>query len=196
MSNNIFANAYFNILNENANRYSTLVKEFNEKPEITEADIFYLLNVACCDEILAAFNYKISYNLSKTEGKSDFDPEFEQHEDEENDHADKLIERIREMNFEPLLTPWCEYLNVNSVGTDWKQETSNDSILILKNRFKEELEAVRFYKFVLNTVHRLKKRDSSTEMLIKHIIADEEKHVKDLRDLLVQYKVDISKIEV
>lgn len=197
MKNSAFLNAYFNIINEDQNsRLDELINEYSSKKEILVSDIVNLLNIAVCDELLAAFNYKVSYNLSKTDGKADFDPEFEQHEDEENEHADKLIERIKEINEgDPLLIPWNQYPIQNSVGTSWKQESSNDSCLILSNRYLEELNAIKFYKFVLNCVHKLNEKDPVTERLLKSIIEDEERHELDLRELLIQYKIDYTKIK-
>lgn len=170
-----------------------LIEEYSNKEEITKDDIVKLLNIAVCDELLASFNYMISYNLSKTEGKQDFDPEFEKHEDEEKDHADKLIKRLREMNAEVLTIGWADYLSQNSSGADWKQESSTESLTILQNRYNEELGAIKFYAMVLDCIRKMKEAgdwDTSTERLIKSIKQDEEEHELDLRDLLEQYGVE------
>ena len=54
--------------------------------------------------IWCVFLYLISYNLSRSEGKSDFDPEFEQHENDEREHKYKLIERLRELDSDIIFT--------------------------------------------------------------------------------------------
>lgn len=180
--------------NESRNHLKNLIEEYKSKETITKDDIAKLLNIAICDELLASFNYKISYNISKTEGKADFDDEFKAHEGEEAEHANKLINRLRELRTEVLMIPWCDYITENSCGSDWKQEVSSDSITILSNRYNEELGAIDFYAMILDCIKKMKEAgdyDSSTEKLIKEIKHDEEEHALDLGDLLVQYGVDI-----
>lgn len=98
----------------------------------------------------------ISYSNSKTTGKADYDPEFQQHEKEEADHKHQLIERLRTLDAPRLYTSWKEYPLANSNGTDWKQETSFDSFEILQNRYQEEMGAIAFYDFVLHMIERVK----------------------------------------
>ena len=152
-----------------------------------------LLNIAVTDELLATYNYMAAKALAKTEGRSDFIDEFEAHEKEEYDHAHQLIDRIREMQGTPLQTPWAKMPCMNSNGTKWAQEFSNDSSEILLNRYYEELGAIKFYGFILEYLHELKKAgeyDSTTHTIIKKIKADEEEHALDLRDLLDEYGIE------
>ena len=104
-----------------------------------------LLIVAIIDEQLAELNYLQSYNLTKTEGKTDFDPEFQKHEEEEREHKYELIERLRELDSDKIFMPIDQWIHLNSRGTEWKQEDSNNSSEIIKNRLNEEKQAVEFY---------------------------------------------------
>lgn len=163
----------------------------------TKEGLVKLLNIALNDELLATYNYLASYNLSKTEGKSDFDPEFQAHEKEEYEHAHKLINRLREMNAEVLITPWCDIAKCNSAGSEWSQEMDSESTAILTRRYQEELAAIEFYSFILSYIKKIADGndpafDSTTHRLIKQIKADEEEHAKDLRDLLTEYGIEIS----
>lgn len=164
---------------------------------VSKEGLVELLNIALNDEFLATYNYLASYNLSKTEGKSDFDPEFEAHEKEEYEHAHMLINRLRELNEKVLVTPWCDIAKCNSAGEGWQQELSSTSTEILLRRYQEELNAIDFYSFILGYIKELKKGnesefDSTTHRLIKQIKADEEEHAKDLRDLLTEYGIEVS----
>lgn len=174
----------------NGTNFQNLKSKFLEKEFISQNDINELLQIAIVDEQLAEFNYMISYSNSKTEGKADYDPQFQQHEKEEAEHKHALIERLRTLDAPRLYTVWKEYPIVNSNGTDWKQETSFDSFEILQNRYQEEMGAIAFYDLVLQIIERVKTEtghyDSTTKQLIKKIKADEEEHARDLKELIDQ----------
>ena len=108
------------------------------------------------DEQLAELNYLISYSNSKTAGKADYDPEFQQHEKDEYDHKHDLIERLRTLDAPRLCHAIQEFPLANSNGNKWVQETSSDSFDILNHRYQEELEAIEFYDLVLRIINRVK----------------------------------------
>lgn len=191
MSDN-FNEAYLNSIKNDENRLEDLINTYSNKDDVTKEDLITLLNIAIVDEWLAEYNYFASYNLSKTTGKSDFDPEFEQHEDEEREHREMLVKRMRELDAPVPVILLSEYFNVNSNGKKWTQELNTDSGKILLNRYNEELNAVKYYDLILKVLHNLKKSgyvDTSTQQIIKKIKADEETHAKDLKDLLVEYNI-------
>jgi len=175
--------------------FQQLIEDFSSN--VSSEGLIELLNIAVNDELLAAYNYLASYTLSKTEGKSDFDPEFMQHEKEEYEHAHMLIERLRELNANALVTPWCDISRCSSAGEEWTQEMEAESTAILLRRYQEEIAAVEFYSFILGYIKEISKgneseTDTTTHQLIKKIKADEEAHAKDLRDLLTEYGIEIS----
>lgn len=140
-----------------------------------------LLTIAIVDEQLAELNYLQSYNLELTEGKTDFDPEFEQHESDEREHKYELIERLRELDASVIFVPIDQWIYINSRGTEWKQEFEKQSSEVILNRLKEEEQAVEFY--TLATEFTRQTTDTTTYTLFKKIKEDEEEHIKDLRDL-------------
>ena len=143
------------------------------------------------DEILAEFNYYSWYNLSESDGKSDYDPEFKQHEDEEREHRKEITNRLRELGAKVPRTMLIDFPSLNSAGTEWKQEQMTSSNDILLHRWNEELGAIKFYGLIFSVLKKLplEERDTTTEMLIKHLKADEEEHAKDLKDLLVEHGI-------
>jgi len=173
-------------------RAETLKATYAAKKDINQQDIVDLLNVAIVDELLAAFNYFSSFALSKTEGKADFDPEFHAHYQEELGHAEMLVQRINELGSPVMTISIKNYCELNSVGDRWQQQKEQPSLEMLKNRRDEEIDAVSFYKFILQMLDRMKNEtknwDSTTEQLVKKILADEEEHLYDLTQLLVQYE--------
>lgn len=192
---NTFNEAYLNTLNDQTpkkDRLEILIDAYKNKQNLSKEDIIELLHIAIIDEWLAEFNYFASYNLSKTDGKSDFDPEFEQHENEEREHRKMLVNRLRELNTPVPIKLLSDFQKLNSNGDKWTQELNFDSNKILLNRYNEELNAIKYYDLILYIIHKLKETgdfDSTTQQIIKKIKADEETHAKDLRDLLVEHGV-------
>jgi bacterioferritin len=190
-----FNEAYLNTLNDQTpkkDRLEILIDTYKNKQNLSKEDIIELLHIAIIDEWLAEFNYFASYNLSKTDGKSDFDPEFEQHENEEREHRKMLVNRLRELNTPVPIKLLSDFQKLNSNGNKWTQELNSDSNKILLNRYNEELNAIKYYDLILYVIQKLKETgdfDSTTQQIIKKIKADEETHAKDLRDLLVEHGV-------
>jgi bacterioferritin len=190
-----FNEAYLNTLNDQTpkkDRLEILIDTYKNKQNLSKEDIIELLHIAIIDEWLAEFNYFASYNLSKTDGKSDYDPEFEQHENEEREHRKMLVNRLRELNTPVPIKLLSDFQKLNSNGNKWTQELNSDSNKILLNRYNEELNAIKYYDLILYVIQKLKETgdfDSTTQQIIKKIKADEETHAKDLRDLLVEHGV-------
>lgn len=185
----IFEEAYASMLQEEKEDRLTYLKNFyNSKDQITQQDIIDLFNIAYMDEWLAEYNYFASWNLSQTEGKNDFDPEFKQHEGEERDHRYQIVERIKQLRGQAPTKLLQEFFTMNSNGENWKQELMVGSKDILLNRYNEELGAIEFYALFFKTLRRMSEdeRDTTSEMLVKKLKADEEAHAKDLRDLLIE----------
>ena len=176
----------------------SVIKGFFEKgktatPEKQVALIKDSLNIALIDEWLAELNYFSSWNLSRTDGKTDFDPEFKQHEEEERDHRYKIINRLRELDCISPNVPLYEFQKFNSQGEKWHQEFSTNSTELLLRRLQEEEDAVDFYGAFIEFLKHTE--DSTTLKLIREIKADEEQHVLDLRDLAREREILDLKLE-
>ena len=184
--NTIFEDAYLVDINHNQTRWEQLKSIYSVNNRPTDVDklnemIKNLLAIAIADEQLAELNYLYSYSLEKTEGTADFDPEFEQHEEEERQHKYDLINRLRELDAKVIFVPIEQMIYFNSVGVEWKQEFSEISNDVILRRLEEEEHAVEFYGLATEFVRGTS--DTTTYTLFKKIKEDEEKHVKDLRDL-------------
>ncbi len=191
---NTFTDTYIDLLrNDDAceDRFSELKQKFASGQQLTEAEfktlVQELLSIAIIDEQLAELNYLQSYSLEQTVGKSDFDPEFEQHEEDEREHKYDLINRLRELDSNFIFTGIDQWIFLNSRGTAWKQEFDKTSANVLLNRLKEEEEAVEFYTLCVDFTRGTS--DTTTYTLFKKIKEDEEEHVKDLRDLAREYEL-------
>lgn len=185
MRNNIYEDAYLKTINvEQDDRFQQLSRDFTSD-QFTMQKVIMLLNIAIVDEQLAEWNYLASYNLSKTQGKVDSDPEFQQHEDEQRDHKHKLINRLRELDSPVPIININDWITFNSQGNKWKQETLNNTFEILKNRIQEEKDAIKFYSLCVDFTRG--KQDTTTYTLFKKIKEDEQKHLLDLSDLAREF---------
>lgn len=184
--NTIFEDAYLIDIKQGQTRWEEIKSIYsaeNIPSDSIQLDelIKTLLAIAIADEQLAELNYLYSYSLQKTEGKTDFDPEFAQHEAEERQHKYDLINRLRELDAKVIFVPIEQMIYFNSRGVEWQQEFSNQSSDIIIRRLEEEKQAVEFYTLATEFVRAT--TDTTTYTLFKKIKEDEEKHVKDLRDL-------------
>ena len=184
MTKNIYQEAYLKTIKNS--RWEELQRDFSPE-QYTPQKVIYLLNVAIVDEQLAELNYLASYNLSKTQGKNDFDPEFKQHEDEQRDHKHDLIERLRELGSPVPTINITDWQSFNSQGDKWIQEKSNYSKDILLHRIQQEQDAIKFYGLCVAFTRG--QEDTTTYTLFKKIKEDEEKHLKDLSDLAIEHGV-------
>lgn len=191
MSEDIFKSVYGQMFQVKGSRFDQLKRRFDPSLEMTDEQkkqkIIQLLKIAIVDEQLAEYNYFASYNKSKTQGKTDFDPEFEQHQKQEYDHRHKLVLRLRQLDVESILDIPFEEYSVES-SHQWNQQFGINSLEILKNRLTEEEQAVEYYTMAVEFLR--KSSDSTTLRLFRQILGDEERHVLDLRDLYNEYKKD------
>lgn len=141
-----------------------------------ETSLNYLYT-ALADELLAWYQYWACANISRGEGKSDADPEFAKHAEEEMGHADKVMLRIKELGGRPFPSPgaWLEH------GNPWEEVATRDVVGLLAMTIDAEKNAVAFYK---EAVEATRGKDETTHRLFRSILSDEEEHLYDLRELL------------
>lgn len=171
------------------------VKQLLADNPCNEAVIADLLVMAFIDEQLAQWNYMLSYNMTVTEGKTDYDPEFKAHQQEQRQHKHMILQRLTQ-----IVGPLKRYFSIdtlsefNSQGRKWVEQSSNNSYDILLHRLKEQEQAVQFYQYCVQYTENCS--DSTTNRLFKKIKQDEQKHVKDLKDLANQVRPGSQKYDI
>lgn len=135
------------------------------------------LITALADEFLAAYQYWVCRNLSRGEGKSDADPEFEQHAQDELEHANKLILRIKELGGKPIFNP-KEWL---VLGNPWTEVNTTSVKEQLGITIQAEMDAMEYYGKIIDYV---KGFDEITMRLVRGILSDEAEHLYDLQMLI------------
>jgi bacterioferritin len=141
-------------------------------------DIVKMLNSALADEWLAYYQYWIGAYVVKSNIAEKIKFELNEHAREEYEHAEKLAVRILQLGGIPLLHP-----------QDWFKEThcgfmapeNPEGLIVLDQNIKGEQCAIKAYTEILEAIGD---KDPVTTDLVKDIIKDEEKHEKDLKELV------------
>lgn len=137
-----------------------------------------LLNVALSEEWLSFYQYWIGAQVAAGAMRAEVQSEFEEHAQEEYEHAKLLADRIMELEGVPVLNPkqWfeqarCKYLEPNDF----------DVVSLLKQNVASERCAIQRYEEIATFTDG---KDFTTCDIAKHILSEEEDHEHDLQDYL------------
>jgi len=135
-----------------------------------------ILNDALATEIVCVLRYKLHYFVAKGIHAGPVADEFLEHANEEQAHADRLSQRIVQLGGTPDLSPGgllsrshTEYVQTENLGQMIKENLVAERIAI--DTYREI--AAYFAPF-----------DPTSRTMIEEILAQEEEHADDLRDLL------------
>ena len=153
-----------------------------ERGAVTEAyradrqTVLKLLNEALATELVCILRYKRHYFMAEGIHADPVAQEFLQHANEEQQHADEIATRIVQLGGEPNFSP--EGLSSRSHAEYVEGES-------LVEMIEEDLVAERIAISSYAEIARwLGESDPTTRRLIEVLLADEEEHADDLRDLL------------
>ncbi|HWE27528.1 MAG TPA: ferritin-like domain-containing protein [Polyangia bacterium] len=135
-----------------------------------------LLNEALATEIVCVLRYKRHYYMATGIHSEGVKAEFLEHATDEQRHADQIAERITELGGEPNLNPegllrrsHSEYVEGESLVEMLKEDLVAERIAV-----ESYSEMIRFFG----------DGDPTSRRMMEEILAKEEEHANDLRDLL------------
>jgi bacterioferritin len=135
-----------------------------------------LLNEALATEIICVLRYKRHYFMAKGIHAESVAAEFQEHAAEEQEHADRIAERITQLGGAPDFSP--EGLATRSHAEYVEGDSLTDMI-------KEDLVAERI---AIDSYREMAEyfgtKDITTRRLMEEILAKEEEHADDLASLL------------
>lgn len=138
--------------------------------------VIKLLNDSLATEIVCRLRYKRHYFMATGIKASVAAAEFQEHADQEQEHADRLAERIVQLGGEPDFNP--EGLLTRSHA---QYAEGHD----LRDMIKEDLIAERIaidtYREI---VQYIGDKDPTTRRIFEDILAQEEEHADDMAGLL------------
>ncbi|MFC9606894.1 bacterioferritin [Streptomyces niveus] len=153
-----------------------------EKGPVTDAygadlgRVIQVLNEALATEIVCTLRYKRHYYTATGLYAEPVAAEFLEHAGEEQQHADRLAERIVQLGGEPDFNP--DTLTKRSHA---EYDASLDLIKMIKEDLVAERVAIAAYTEIAQW---LGDGDPTTRRIFEDLLAQEEEHADDLRGLL------------
>ena len=144
--------------------------------------VIAILNEALATEIVCVLRYKFHYFMASGIHSQAVKQEFKEHADEEQEHADLLAERIKQLGGKPEMNPATLTSRSHS---EYKEGTS------LTDMIREDLIAERIaIESYREIIQFLGDKDPTSKRLMESILAKEEEHADDMADLLFAVEPD------
>ena len=141
-----------------------------------------ILNEALATEIVCVLRYKFHYFMASGIHKEGVAAEFLQHSAEEQVHADKIAERIKQLGGKPEMNPAVVAKRAHA------EYVEGDSLVdMIKENLVAERIAIQTYREMVNYFGD---KDPTSRVMMEGILAQEEEHADDMADLLFAVKPD------
>src|SRR5262245_66355731 len=135
-----------------------------------------ILNEALATELVCVLRYKFHYFMATGIHSAAVAAKFLEHAKEEQMHADRIAQRIRQLGGKPQMDPM---VLAQTSHSDYREGTS------LADMIREDLVAERVaietYREIVNYFGE---QDPTSRVLMEEILANEEEHADDLANLL------------
>ncbi len=138
--------------------------------------VIAMLNDALATELLCVLRYKRHYYTVSGPNTGHIKAEFLEHAQQEQDHADRIAERIVQLNGSPNFNPAT--LTARSHA---EYDDSDDVQAMIRADLIAERVAIESYRQMIGAIGD---RDPTTTKMLTDIMAVEEEHADDMRDLL------------
>jgi bacterioferritin len=135
-----------------------------------------VLNEALATELVCTLRYRFHYFMATGIHSQAVKQEFKEHAGEEQEHAERIAERIKQLGGKPEMNP---DLLTSLSHSEYKEGTS------LADMIREDLIAERIaIESYREMVSFFGEHDPTTRTMLEEILAKEEEHADDLTDLL------------
>jgi bacterioferritin len=138
--------------------------------------VIAMLNDALATELLCVLRYKRHYYTASGPNIGHIKDEFLEHAQQEQDHADRIAERIVQLNGSPNFNP-----ATLAARSHAEYDDSEDVQAMIRADLIAERVAIESYRQMIEAIGD---KDPTTKHLLIDIMATEEEHADDMRDLL------------
>ena len=138
--------------------------------------VIAMLNDALATELLCMLRYKRHYYTVSGPNTGHIKAEFLEHAQQEQDHADRIAERIVQLNGSPNFNPAT--LTARSHA---EYDESEDAQAMIRADLIAERVAIESYRQMIAAIGD---KDPTTRNMLIDIMTVEEEHADDMRDLL------------
>lgn len=141
-----------------------------------------LLNEALATEIVCVLRYRFHYYMATGIHKEGAAAEFLEHSNEEQQHADRIAERIKQLGGKPEMNP---AVIANRSHSEYIEGTSLEDML--REDLVAERIAIQTYR---EMIQFFGEKDPTSRRMMEDILAVEEEHADDIADLLFAVEPD------
>ena len=141
-----------------------------------------ILNEALATEIVCVLRYKFHYYMASGIHKEGAAAEFLEHSQEEQIHADRIAERIKQLGGKPEMNPRVVAERAHSEYVEGTSLTD----MIRENLVAERI-AIQTYR---EMIQFFGDKDPTSRRMMEEILANEEEHADDMADLLFAVEPD------
>lgn len=135
-----------------------------------------VLNEALATEIVCTLRYRFHYFMATGIHSVAVAEEFLEHANEEQEHADRIAKRIKQLGGKPEMNP---AVLAKASHSEYKEGTS------LVDMIREDLIAERIaIESYRDMVQFFGEQDPTSRIMVESILATEEEHADELADLL------------
>jgi bacterioferritin len=138
--------------------------------------VIAMLNDALATELLCILRYKRHYYTVTGPNSAQMRAEFLEHAQQEQEHADRIAERIVQLNGSPNFNP-----ATLSARSHAEYDDSDDAQAMVRADLIAERVAIESYRQMILAIGD---KDPTTREMLIEIMAVEEEHAEDMRDLL------------
>ena len=141
-----------------------------------------ILNEALATEIVCVLRYRFHYYMASGIHKEGAASEFLAHSNEEQQHADMIAERIKQLGGKPQMNP---AIVAQTSHSEYVEGTSLEDML--REDLVAERIAIQTYR---EMIQFFGEKDPTSRRLMEEILAVEEEHADDIADLLFAVEPD------
>jgi len=135
-----------------------------------------LLNEALATEIVCTLRYRRHYFMASGIHSQAVADEFKEHADQEQEHGDRIAERIRQLGGAPDFNP------EGLLSRSHAQYAEGGSLIdMIKENLIAERIAIESY---MEMIRYFGDNDPTTRRLLEHVLEQEEEHADDMSTLL------------
>lgn len=135
-----------------------------------------LLNEALATELVCTLRYQFHYFMASGIHSQAVKAEFKEHARAEQEHAERIAERIKQLGGKPQMSPAM----LTDLSHSEYREGGSLTEMIREDLIAERI-AVESYR---EMIRYFAARDPTTRVMLQEILAKEEEHADELSDLL------------
>lgn len=139
-----------------------------------------VLNEALATELVCVLRYKFHYFMASGIHSQPIRAEFREHALQEQEHADQIAERIKQLGGKPEMNPVTLLERSHS---EFKE--GNSLADMLRENLIAERIAIEVYRQMISFFGE---KDPTSRVMLEGILAQEEEHADDLADLLFAFE--------